>query len=140
MSKKKQEPKNSSGEKTKKTVNVEKSKPAADLDGRVEITTKTYLDELRALQIELVKLQEKALALGANFVRPEGIMVYSTCTMNPEENERQIEKFLARNPRFTLIDASEKLPGDFCQGGMFRSLPVRHNMDGAFAAKMIKTR
>ncbi|MDD3464931.1 MAG: 16S rRNA (cytosine(967)-C(5))-methyltransferase RsmB [Candidatus Cloacimonetes bacterium] len=89
---------------------------------------------------ELVKLQEKALALGANFVRPEGIMVYSTCTMNPEENERQIEKFLARNPRFTLIDASEKLPGDFCQGGMFRSLPFRHNMDGAFAAKMIKTR
>lgn len=89
---------------------------------------------------ELVKLQEKALALGANFVRPEGIMVYSTCTMNPEENERQIEKFLARNPRFTLIDASEKHPGDFCQGGMFRSLPFRHNMDGAFAAKMIKTR
>ncbi|HNZ00948.1 MAG TPA: polyphosphate kinase 2 [Anaerolineaceae bacterium] len=58
MSKKKQEPKNSSGEKTKKTVNVEKSKPAAALDGRVEITKKTYLDELRALQIELVKLQE----------------------------------------------------------------------------------
>jgi polyphosphate kinase 2 (PPK2 family) len=44
--------------KTKKTVNVEKSKPAAALDGRVEITKKTYLDELRALQIELVKLQE----------------------------------------------------------------------------------
>jgi len=39
-------------------VNVEKSKPAAALDGRVEITKKTYLDELRALQIELVKLQE----------------------------------------------------------------------------------
>lgn len=58
MSKKKQEPKNSSGEKIKKTVNVEKSKPAAALDGRVEITKKTYLDELRALQIELVKLQE----------------------------------------------------------------------------------
>ncbi|HOY85393.1 MAG: 16S rRNA (cytosine(967)-C(5))-methyltransferase RsmB [Candidatus Cloacimonetes bacterium] len=89
---------------------------------------------------ELVKLQERALDLGASFVRPEGIMVYSTCTMNPDENERQIEKFLARNPRFTLIDAVEKLPRDLCPGGMFRSLPFRHNMDGAFAAKMIKTR
>ncbi len=89
---------------------------------------------------ELVKLQERALDRGASFVRPEGIMVYSTCTMNPDENERQIEKFLARNPRFTLVDATDKLPRDHSSGGMFRSLPFRHNMDGAFAAKMIKTR
>ena len=89
---------------------------------------------------ELVRLQEKALEYGANFVRPEGIMVYSTCTMNPDENERQIEKFLARNPRFSLVDAVEILPADYTSGGMFRSLPFRHNMDGAFAAKMIKTR
>lgn len=89
---------------------------------------------------ELVKLQEKALDYGAQFVRKEGIMVYSTCTMNPDENEAQIKKFLARNPRFSLVDAAQQLPSDFVVNGMFRSLPFRHNMDGAFAAKLIKTR
>ena len=62
MSKKKQEPKNSSGEKTKKTVNVEKSKPAAALDGRVEIT-KNKTDIKR-----LSELKEKAIGkLNINF-------------------------------------------------------------------------
>ncbi len=89
---------------------------------------------------ELVKLQERALDYAANFVRLEGILVYSPCTMNPCENERQIEKFLDRNPRFKLVFATEKLPRDYTSGGMFRTLPFRHNMDGAFAAKMIKTR
>lgn len=89
---------------------------------------------------QLIKIQERALDLAANFVRPEGVMVYSTCTMNPEENQRQVEKFLARNPRFSLLDAAQHIPKDLVSDGMFRSLPFRHNMDGAFAAKMIKRR
>lgn len=87
---------------------------------------------------QLIKIQERALDLAANFVRSEGVMVYSTCTMNPEENQRQVEKFLARNPRFSLLDAAQHIPRDLVSDGMFRSLPFRHNMDGAFAAKMIK--
>jgi 16S rRNA (cytosine967-C5)-methyltransferase len=89
---------------------------------------------------ELIKLQEKALDHGANFVRPEGFMVYSTCTLNPREDEEQVKRFLARNPRFELVDASSKMPAGYTQGGMFKTLPFKHNMDGAFAAKMIKLR
>jgi 16S rRNA (cytosine967-C5)-methyltransferase len=89
---------------------------------------------------ELVKLQEKALDYGANFVRSGGILVYSTCTLNPAENEEQIKGFLKRNPKFKLIDAKEILPPDFTMEGMFKTLPFKHDMDGAFAAKMRKTR
>ncbi|MGC9361410.1 MAG: 16S rRNA (cytosine(967)-C(5))-methyltransferase RsmB, partial [Candidatus Syntrophosphaera sp.] len=87
---------------------------------------------------ELVKLQSKALDHAANFVRPDGVMVYSTCTINPAENEEQVEKFLARNKQFELLDAAQYLPQDFTDAKMFKTLPFRHDMDGAFAAKMIK--
>ena len=89
---------------------------------------------------ELVKLQEKALDYAANFVRAGGILVYSTCTLNPAENEEQIKKFLKRNPKFTLVNAKEILPSDFVVEGMFKTLPFKHDMDGAFAAKMRKAR
>ena len=89
---------------------------------------------------ELVKLQEKALDYASNFVRAGGILVYSTCTLNPAENEEQIKKFLQRNPKFTLVNAKEILPSDFVVEGMFKTLPFKHDMDGAFAAKMRKAR
>jgi 16S rRNA C967 or C1407 C5-methylase (RsmB/RsmF family) len=47
---------------------------------------------------------------------------------------------LKRNPKFKLIDAKEILPPDFTMEGMFKTLPFKHDMDGAFAAKMRKTR
>lgn len=87
---------------------------------------------------ELMKLQSKALDHAANFVRPDGVMVYSTCTINPRENEEQVEKFLARNKQFELLDAAQYLPKDFTDAKMYKTLPFRHDMDGAFAAKMIK--
>jgi 16S rRNA (cytosine967-C5)-methyltransferase len=87
---------------------------------------------------ELVKLQARALDHAANFVHPEGVLVYSTCTINPEENEEQVKKFLERNKQFELVDAARTLPEDFTDAGMFKTLPFRHDMDGAFAAKMIR--
>ena len=89
---------------------------------------------------ELIKLQEKALEHAANFVKPEGFMVYSTCTMNPAENEAQIEKFLARNPKFTLMRAENYIPVDFTENGFLKTIPFRHFMDGAFGAKLQRTK
>ncbi len=89
---------------------------------------------------ELIKLQEKALSYAANFVVPGGYMVYSTCTMNPEENEEQIKKFLAQNSRFTLVDASKFVPAAYTENGFMKTIPFRHNMDGAFAAKLYKAK
>ncbi|HPF09289.1 MAG: 16S rRNA (cytosine(967)-C(5))-methyltransferase RsmB [Candidatus Cloacimonetes bacterium] len=85
---------------------------------------------------ELVKLQEKALEHAANFVKPEGFMVYSTCTMNPEENEEQIKRFLARNPKFILVKAQSILPEKFTEAGFLKTIPFKHFMDGAFGAKL----
>ncbi len=85
---------------------------------------------------ELVKLQEKALNYAASFVRKDGFLVYSTCTMNPRENEEQVKKFLQKNPRFTLVRAENLIPTEFTEDHMLKTIPYKHFMDGAFAAKL----
>lgn len=89
---------------------------------------------------ELIKLQEKALEYAANFVKPEGFLVYSTCTMNQDENEEQIKKFLARNPKFKLVQAKKYIPADFTENGFLKTIPFRHFMDGAFGAKLQRSK
>lgn len=86
----------------------------------------------------LLKLQENALNYGSEFVRPGGFLVYSTCTMNPEENEIQVEKFLKRNKNFTPVDINGLIPKKYTDGFYLKTIPHAHNMDGAFAAKMQK--
>lgn len=87
---------------------------------------------------ELLKLQEKALHYAANFVKPEGFLVYSTCTMNPQENEKQIENFLTKNKNFLLVDANSSIPAGYTENGYLKTVPFTHKMDGAFAAKLVK--
>jgi 16S rRNA (cytosine967-C5)-methyltransferase len=53
---------------------------------------------------ELVRAQARILAAGAGAVRPGGVLVYSTCTISPTENERRIAAFLDANPDFALDD------------------------------------
>jgi 16S rRNA (cytosine967-C5)-methyltransferase len=88
--------------------------------------------------VELIKLQEKALNYASNFVKPNGVLVYSTCTMNPDENEKQIEQFLKKNKKFELIDASTIVPKEYTENGYLKTIPYKHYMDGAFAARLKK--
>lgn len=88
---------------------------------------------------ELVKLQAKALEYAANFVAKGGTLVYSTCTLNPAENDEQIKNFLARNKNFTLVDAASYLDPLYVDASFYRTLPFKHNIDGAFAARMAKS-
>jgi len=83
---------------------------------------------------ELLKLQEAALDLGARFVHPEGRLVYSTCTLNRQENEEQIQRFLERHDEFELLDAATIVPKAFTENGCLKTIPHRHHMDGAFGA------
>jgi 16S rRNA (cytosine967-C5)-methyltransferase len=87
---------------------------------------------------ELLRIQANALNFGASFVKPGGYLVYSTCTMNPEENEEQIKRFLKSNKQFSMVDASDFIPSNYTRAGMLQTFPNIHNMDGAFAAKMIR--
>ncbi len=87
---------------------------------------------------ELLKLQENALKLGASFVKKGGYLVYSTCTLNRQENQQQIEKFLKRNPGFVLVPADQHIPAEYTENGYLQTIPFKHAMDGAFAAKLQK--
>ncbi|HOI01830.1 MAG TPA: 16S rRNA (cytosine(967)-C(5))-methyltransferase RsmB, partial [Candidatus Cloacimonas acidaminovorans] len=77
-----------------------------------------------------------ALDYAANFVAPGGFLVYSTCTMNPKENEDQISAFLKKNRNFELIPADAFIPERYTYAGYLKTIPFKHNMDGAFAAKL----
>jgi 16S rRNA (cytosine967-C5)-methyltransferase len=62
-------------------------------------------------QIEqLARQQEEILAAAAAALRPGGVLVYSTCTISPTENERRIAAFLASHPDFGLDDLAAELP------------------------------
>ena len=72
----------------------------------------------------LVKLQAEILDKAATLLAPGGRLVYSTCSNEPEENERQVEAFLARHPGFVLEKSDE-------------SIPFESGHDGAFAAALL---
>jgi len=85
---------------------------------------------------ELLRLQEAALKTGSQFVKVGGYLVYSTCTLNPDENEHQVEKFLIKNKNFILEPAVNYLPKKYLKNNYLLTLPFEHRMDGAFAAKL----
>jgi 16S rRNA (cytosine967-C5)-methyltransferase len=85
-------------------------------------------------------LQREILQEVARLVPPGGLLVYSTCSLEPEENQRQVEEFLARNPRFSREQAAD-LPEELLSpDGDLEILPQTHGMDGAFAARLRQLR
>jgi len=88
---------------------------------------------------KLAGLQRAILHGVAACVRPGGILVYATCTTEPEENEGTVEAFLAKHPEFRLEDAGPHLPGPaaaLAAKGYLRTWPHRHGVDGFFAARL----
>ena len=87
---------------------------------------------------ELVALQKKILLHISQYVKENGILVYSTCTINQEENIRQIEWFLKENPQFSLEPFSEEYGGKrYGETGVAQILPDGTSI-GFFVAKLRK--
>jgi 16S rRNA (cytosine967-C5)-methyltransferase len=69
-------------------------------------------------------------------VAPGGLFIYATCSLEPEENGDQMERFLARHPEFTR-EVPAGFPAEFLSPtGDLELLPFRHGTDGAFAARL----
>lgn len=83
---------------------------------------------------ELSKLQSSILEASSAYLKADGCMVYSTCTLNPEENEKVVKEFLDNNPNFESVAFTV---GDIeCENGMLTLLPHVHQTDGFFMAKI----
>lgn len=74
-----------------------------------------------------IKIQSQLLDSATKYLKVDGVLVYSTCTLNKKENEFQVEAFLKRHKNFTLVE--EKT-----------ILPFEHHSDGFYMAKLVKTK
>ncbi|MBQ6654046.1 MAG: 16S rRNA (cytosine(967)-C(5))-methyltransferase RsmB [Erysipelotrichaceae bacterium] len=67
----------------------------------------------------LIILQKRLLEAAGRMVRSGGILMYSTCTLNKKENERQVEAFLKEHPDFHLDDQKTVFPMDYDSDGFY---------------------
>jgi len=88
---------------------------------------------------ELVPLQRDILQNCAKFVKVGGLLVYSTCTILPEENEKQVREFLNNNPQFAPDTDDSWLPEKYrplMKDGMLQLMQHRDGIEGFFIARM----
>ena len=86
----------------------------------------------------LPKIQYDILENVSNYLKVGGILVYSTCTILPDENENNVKKFLDEHKNFELVPFSVgELEVD---SGMITLLPHTHHTDGFFIAKLTKVK
>lgn len=90
---------------------------------------------------ELSELQGQLISAAARYVRPQGVLVYSTCSVDRDENESVVSGFLSRHSEFEVESLSNLIDPSLCtKDGFYRAWPHRHSMAGAFAARLIRRR
>lgn len=92
---------------------------------------------LKAGDIDRLAASQAAILEGTYpAVRPGGLLVYSTCSLEPEENEHRVDQFLASHTDFRR-EPPDGMPDDMLSPvGDLVILPQRHGMDGAYAARL----
>ncbi len=90
----------------------------------------------------LAKTQRELLDNATRLVKDEGIIVYSTCSIEPEENQQLVNAFLYDRPDWMIQDAREVLPTALHHlvnpQGAVEILPHIHHLDGAYAVRFIR--
>jgi len=88
---------------------------------------------------EVVKVQELLLNNAATILKPGGAMVYSTCTIEPEENFEVVKKFLETHPEFEIDHASKYINEKVVSpDGFVETFPHRNGIDGSFSIRLVK--
>ena len=115
------------------------------LGRKPDIREKFTYDELD----ELIPLQYSILEHASKMVRPGGTLIYCTCTLNSDENESQVELFLAEHKRFHTVPINKFLPEGIymdeerevaAANGMITLLPHVDKCEGFFICRMERDR
>ncbi|MEG3638173.1 16S rRNA (cytosine(967)-C(5))-methyltransferase RsmB [Magnetococcus sp. PR-3] len=90
---------------------------------------------------EVVKQQKAILNAVAATIKPGGILVYATCSLEPDENEQQIAQFLKENSAWQRLPLDPNMAGieaDWVdEVGDLRTEPATHGVDGFYAARLV---
>lgn len=104
------------------------------LNKRVDLKWKRTLQDIENMK----NLQLQLLKSAAKVVKPNGVIIYSTCTIDPDENEGVVNAFVSANTGFKL-EVPENVPNEFHSQKYFvRTFPHTHNIDGTFAVRLRK--
>jgi 16S rRNA (cytosine967-C5)-methyltransferase len=87
---------------------------------------------------QLAQQQGRLLEAAANRIAPGGVLCYATCSLEPEENEMQVDQFLQRHPEFSRHPSSSLPVSLLTPAGDLQTLPQVHGVDGAFAARLVR--
>ncbi len=102
-------------------------------DARWRVTPRTI--------VRAARQQQALLEAAATLVGPGGLLVYSTCSLEPEENRDIVSQFLASHTDFARVPAPAAVPASLLTpDGDLQSLPQRDGIDGAYAARLARTR
>ncbi len=95
-------------------------------------------EDLAAFQEQQLEL----LRIAAAVLKPGGVLVYATCSLEPEENQEVVARFLAATDGFKLSDCRESLPASATplvdEQGFFATLPTEE-IEGFFAARLVRS-
>ena len=103
------------------------------------IVTETQAEQVVDLNDALERLagvQTELLDHAAELVAAGGVLIYATCSLEPEENAAQVNRFLMRHPAFQREPAATVPPALLSEEGDLTMLPQRHGTDGAYAARL----
>ncbi len=99
---------------------------------RPELRYKNPSDSAALPDIQLAILEN-----ASNYVKNGGVLVYSTCTLLPEENEQNIRRFLASHPNFSLCPI--RVGALYAECGYITLLPDTYQTDGFFISKLVRS-
>jgi len=103
-----------------------------------DIKWRRHEDDLAGLADRQLTLLRRA----ASVLKPGGRLVYATCSSEPEENEMVIDRFLASESGFRLVDLQAdgraELAPVLDERGMLRTLPFQHRLEAFFAAALVQ--